>query len=330
MLSVRRPVLITAVIAASLLLAACGDESDPEAQTTEAAVDTTGDDLPAEAEPTAEDVAALEAVIVSGPLGAAPAVDFTMPFTTSAPVARVDVEGTGDVLADGQTLEISYMMVSGEDGSSLRSTWDEGATESLLMGDPTLISAISEVLVDQRVGVRVLAGLPGTEASDIAPASPATLLVIEVVGAREVPTRAEGTPVEPPAGLPKISLLESGEPVLDSVEGAEEPTELIAQTLIEGDGPVVESGQTLTVQYAGWLWDGTQFDASWMRGAPFETPIGQGLVIDGWDQGLVGKTVGSQVLLVIPSELGYGEQGSGDTIPPGATLIFVVDILEAR
>ncbi len=326
----RRPVLITAVIAASLLLAACGDDTEPEAQTTEAPVDTVGEELPLQQEATAEDVAALAAVTVTGPLGGTPALDFEMPFATSAPVARVDTEGTGDVISNGQTVEIHYAMVDGDTGAQVGSTWDTGATESLLIGDPTLLGAINDVLVDQRVGVRVLAALPGMAATEVSAAAPSTLMVIEVLGAREVPLRAEGTPVEPPAGLPQISLLENGEPVLESVEGAVEPTELVTQTLIEGDGPAVESGQTLTVQYAGWLWDGTQFDASWMRGTPFQTPIGMGAVIQGWDEGLIGKTVGSQVLLVIPSELGYGETGSGSTIPPNATLIFVVDILEAR
>ena len=74
-------------------------------------------------------------------------------------------------------------------------------------------------------------------------------------------------------------------------------------------------------------WDGTEFDSSW-GGTPFQTTIGAGMVIAGWDQGLVGKTVGSQVLLVIPADLGYGAAGSG-SIPGGATLVFVVDVLAA-
>ena len=82
------------------------------------------------------------------------------------------------------------------------------------------------------------------------------------------------------------------------------------------------------MQYSGWLFDGTPFDSSWVNGAPFTTQIGTGSVIQGWDQGIIGQTVGSQVLLVIPPDLAYGDTERG-TIPASSTLIFVVDILDA-
>lgn len=323
----RRPVLITAVIAASLLLAACGDDSDPVAQITEAPVET--ESPVAVVEPTEADIAALAAVDVQGSLGAEPTLDFEMPFTTSAPVARVDTEGTGDVLVEGQTLDINYTMVSGDDGSPLASTWTNGASESIIMGDPQMITALNDVLADQRVGVRILAALPGTAETADAPAQAATILVLEVLGARDVPTRAEGESVTPPAGLPEVTLADSGEPSITIPADATEPTTLVVQPLIKGAGPVVESGQNITVHYSGWLWDGTAFDSSWTRGTPMQTTIDTGSLIPGWDQGLVGQTVGSQVLLVIPSDLGYGEAGQG-SIPPNATLVFVVDILDAH
>jgi len=94
---------------------------------------------------------------------------------------------------------------------------------------------------------------------------------------------------------------------------------------------VVETGQTITVHYTGVLWDtGEVFDSSWESGSAASFPIGTGGVIAGWDKGLVGRTVGSQLLLVIPPADGYADAGSGSTIPPGATLVFVVDILDAR
>ena len=140
--------------------------------------------------------------------------------------------------------------------------------------------------------------------------------------------RAEGTPVEPAPGLPVVTLAETGEPSIDAA-GVAEPTELVVQPLITGAGAPVESGQTVTFHYSGWLLDGTPFDSSWANGAPFTTRIGTGDVIAGWDQGLVGQTVGSQVLLVIPGDLAYGPAGRAPVIPPDATLIFVVDILSA-
>ena len=128
-------------------------------------------------------------------------------------------------------------------------------------------------------------------------------------------------------GMDRIYI--HGEPEIEVPAGTEEPTELVVQPLIKGAGPVVEAGQEITVQYKGWLFDGTLFDSSW-DGDPFPAPIGVDNLIAGWDEGLVGLTVGSQVLLVVPGDKGYGAEGSSSgSIPPNATLIFVVDILDA-
>jgi peptidylprolyl isomerase len=103
------------------------------------------------------------------------------------------------------------------------------------------------------------------------------------------------------------------------------------QPLIKGAGPVVQAGQTITVHYTGAIWaTGKTFDSSWDSGTPAEFSIGTGEVISGWDEGLVGQTVGSQVLLVVPPDKGYGATGSSDgTISGTDTLVFVVDILDA-
>jgi len=82
------------------------------------------------------------------------------------------------------------------------------------------------------------------------------------------------------------------------------------------------------VHYTGWTWDGNKFDSSWDKGSTFSTTIGSGEVIKGWETGLIGKAVGSQVLLVVPPDQGYGTSANGP-IPGGSTLVFVVDILNA-
>lgn len=105
------------------------------------------------------------------------------------------------------------------------------------------------------------------------------------------------------------------------------PDGLVVETIVEGDGPAVESGDLLLADYTGLLWEGgEEFDSSWSRGEPAAFGIGVGQVISGWDQGLVGQAIGSRVLLVIPPDLGYGDDGSPGGIPGGATLVFVVDI----
>ncbi len=103
---------------------------------------------------------------------------------------------------------------------------------------------------------------------------------------------------------------------------------LIIENLQEGTGQELKDGDTATFHYTGTLEDGTKFDSSLDRGEPFTIPIGQGFVIQGWEEGLPGMKVGGRRKLTIPPELGYGETGAGNVIPPNATLIFEVELLE--
>jgi peptidylprolyl isomerase len=116
-------------------------------------------------------------------------------------------------------------------------------------------------------------------------------------------------------------------------DGADKPSGLQVVDVVEGTGPAAKEGDAVAVQYVGVSWSSQkQFDASWDRGAqPFTVaPLGRASVIDGWNQGLVGAKVGGRRLLVIPPDLGYGEQGAGGAIGPNETLVFVVDLVRER
>jgi FKBP-type peptidyl-prolyl cis-trans isomerase FkpA len=97
-----------------------------------------------------------------------------------------------------------------------------------------------------------------------------------------------------------------------------------------GTGAEAKAGQQVSVHYTGWLTNGTKFDSSKDRGQPFVFPLGGGRVIKGWDEGVQGMKVGGVRKLTIPANLGYGAQGAGGVIPPNATLVFEVELLDVK
>jgi peptidylprolyl isomerase len=133
------------------------------------------------------------------------------------------------------------------------------------------------------------------------------------------PTSTVTTP-KPPSPLSK-------EPTV-SVPKGPAPTKLVVKDLIVGTGTTAKAGDTVTVNYVGALYkNGKVFDSSWSRKQTFTTPLSNGSVITGWVQGIPGMKVGGRRELIIPPSEGYGKAGSGSTIPPNSTLVFVVDLL---
>jgi FKBP-type peptidyl-prolyl cis-trans isomerase FkpA len=105
------------------------------------------------------------------------------------------------------------------------------------------------------------------------------------------------------------------------------PSGLTIEDTVLGEGESAASGRDVTVHYAGWLANGTQFDSSREKQDPFEFTLGKKEVMDGWEEGLRGMRVGGTRRLVIPPQLAYGPEGAGDTIPPNETLTFEVELL---
>ena len=122
----------------------------------------------------------------------------------------------------------------------------------------------------------------------------------------------------------------STKPVVEVPDG-EPPTELETTDLVEGDGAEAKAGDTVSMQYVGVNYsDGSEFDASWETGQPFEFELGAGGVIPGWDEGIPGMKVGGRRELVIPPDLGYGAAGRPPDIGPNETLVFVVDLVDVK
>ena len=264
----------------------------------------------------------LDKVTVTGNVGSKPTVTFETAFVGDSEAHLVLVPGTGEEVKAGQRVTADYVAISGNDGSELDSTYGK-TPQRIVLDKNSLLAPVYDAMVGQKVGARVLVSADVTESQGTW-----ILFVFDITGTQDVPTSASGTPVTPPAGLPVVTIVD-GVPTITPPTGTP-PTTLVSQVLIKGDGPVITSGQTVLMQYTGMIWaSGKVFDSSWGSGA-VDFPVGVGQVIPGFDEGLVGQTVGSRILLVIPPDKGYGTQGNAQAGIAGTdTLIFVVDLLLA-
>ncbi len=252
--------------------------------------------------------------------------------------ATVLTTGTGAKVLKGDLLVAQYLGETWRDGKVFDQSYGRGQPVQFAIGVGKVIPGWDEKLVGQTIGSRVLLVLPPAKGYGAAGNAQAGILgtdtlvfVVDIVGAFGAKSSANGTPVAPVAGLPTVTATAGQKPVVAIAKGAKAPAKLVAQPLLTGSGTPVKKGQTLVAQYVGVVFGtGKQFDASWDRGEPAQFPIGVGQVIPGWDKSLVGATIGSRMLLVIPPADGYGTAGNAQAGIKGTdTLVFVVDILGA-
>lgn len=316
----RRTSLIRAAAAATVALAvagglaACGSDSGASSDASASATPS-----PSASTDHAADVAAVDKITVTGTAGKEPKVTLpSKPFSVTTSVVRTVSDGTGAALKKGDLIGLHAVILTGTDGSVAQSTYTTGA-EATTVGTESGLTDFDAAIAKAHVGTRIVVAQPQSDTTYV--------YAFEVVSAQSVPARASGTAVAPKAGLPTVTLDKDGKPSIAKPTGTA-PTSLVVQPLIKGKGAVVKDGQSVVVNYTGWLWDGTKFDSSWDKGQAFTFTVGQGQVITGWDKAIVGQTVGSQLLLVIPPSDGYGDTAQG-SIPASSTLVFVVDILAA-
>lgn len=314
----------------AVTLTACGSPETPDGSAT-----SPPDTVTSEAEqPTS---GALEGIQVeAGSQGQAPTVTLpSTPFTVTETALRVVTEGTGRDIKPEDTVTANYLLINGRDGKQRASMWGTNQAELPLPRIPQFAG-----LVGAKLGSTVLVAMPagdalggqGDEKLDIK-ADDTLVYVLDVVKAQAPLTQAEGDTVTPPEGLPKVTMGNSPqEPATFTMPKGNPPTETVAQRLIRGKGPKVTSGQTIRVTYTGVTWrdPGTPFDYSGKSAQGYaQFRVGTGNLIKAWDEHLVGQTVGTRLLLVVPPKDGYGEAGSGEAIKGTDTLVFVVDILDA-
>lgn len=275
----------------------------------------------------------VESITVSDNVGAAPTVEIPTPLSVDTTERRVVVKGDGDETAPGDTVGVELSVYGAATGTQFSQTaYGAGTAQQITVDDsqyiPGLVRAIECATVGSRIVALVAAadafGDQGSEGGEVAPGD-SIVIVADIVSI--LPTRATGTPVDPTDGFPSVKLGDSGDPTVTIPKDTAPPAELKLATLLQGDGATVAEGDNVTVQYKGVIWrTGKVFDESWKNGAPASFNTEQ--VVQGFKQALVGQKVGSQVIVIIPPALGYGEAGNTQAGIEGTdTLVFVVDIL---
>lgn len=272
--------------------------------------------LPVEVGPAPTSTASQAPLQVTGTSGTPPTLEYEKPFAVVQPGTRTVWPGTGDVLERDDPVLLNLYAEDGSDGTELQNTF-RTAPAAYTMTEKSLGNHLFELLEGKRVGAR----LALMEEQDGVP----VLLVVDVL-----PTRAFGVEGEAPGkALPQVRLDDLGAPAVRIPRGVEPPSELVVHPLIRGSGQQVRAGQILTVEFTAVRWsDGGVVDTTWTEGTPPQSAeIGIGRLVEGWDQGLLEQTVGSQVMLVVPPQDGHANTRSQLA---GETVVYVVDILDAH
>ena len=269
-----------------------------------------------------------------------PSVTIPKQKPTSTLAVKTVIQGNGATIKKSDLFLSNYTIYkwSGTTNKLLGSTYSSAPR----VLQATALPGIQDAVIGQKVGSRVLAVIPPRQGfgssgnSQLGVTGSDTLVFVMDLLQKYSPgtLSASGATVSSGGGsLPSVSAAQGSAPKVTIPKGVAAPKTLVTKTLIKGSGPVVAKGQDVVVQYTGVNWrTGKDFGSSWQSGQPFSFKIGATptQIIPGWDKGLVGQTVGSRVLLIIPPADAYGSAGQSQAGIKGTdTLVFVVDIIGA-
>jgi len=273
----------------------------------------------------------VDSISVSETLEKQPVVNFPSPLNAEAVQSRIVVEGDGPVFTGRNLVEFEFAGYNGGSGQLIQQSSFDGTETPAGFFGPGQVPNFCEALAGAKEGSRVVAILPPEQAHngegipDLG-VGPADSFVFVIDLKKVFLDRATGSNVGPEAGFPSVVTTPEGIPGV-TIPNSPAPTELKVAQLIRGEGEIVQKGQLVTMHYSGFVWDSSEkFDSSWDSGQPAQFQMQDGALIEGFLSAVVGQPVGSQVIAIIPPALGYGDAGAG-TIPAGATLVFVIDIL---
>jgi len=311
-------------LACVLALAACGS---PSASPTVTASPSTSATPSASATPTASIAVStsLDAIKVTGAKGKLPTVTIKAPFAIDKTRVQVLEKGTGDKAIGDGYVTVNYYGAFGRTGKKFEESFTGGKPATFPLGQ--VIPGFKTGLTGQQAGSRVLIAMPGADAYDASPTGGPTgyqvgdtlVFVVDIISVSvSGPT---GKAVTPAAGLPTVSG--AGKPTI-TIPSGNPPTSMVTQPLTEGTGEKVAKTDTIMARYVGYSWKtGKLIDDG------FDAPTTGKLadLIPGWQTGLLGKKVGSRVLLVLPPADGFPKGSNNPPVEAGDTVVYVIDIL---
>jgi FKBP-type peptidyl-prolyl cis-trans isomerase len=275
-----------------------------------------------------------DGVNVSGEFGSEPTVTFSSPLTVETTQRTVEIasDTRSEFAESNDEVTINFVLYNGTTGEKLSSSFTDGQPAIFTVNDTVYLPGLIKSIACSAPGDRVTGVIPPSEAfgangsTNLAVAAGESLVfVVDIISI--APGMADGEPQPPVDGLPTVTLADDGTPTIE-IPDTDPPADLQIAVLKKGDGAVVGEGDSVKVQYLGMNWNTkTVFDQSWNSQGPVTfTTTG---VVEGFGTALVGQTVGPQVLVVIPPDLGYGPVGGNANAGIGATdtIVFVIDIL---
>ncbi|WP_104132625.1 FKBP-type peptidyl-prolyl cis-trans isomerase [Cryobacterium sp. M91] len=318
------PALLT-IVGLTLALTACGSSDTTEATDAAAASSPSAD--------CTESGKLSDSVKVTGDFGAPLDISIDAPLEPTASQRTVAVKGTGtDTAKTDSIVEVAITLYNAKTEEVIQPTTynTDGASLVIPINDTSFLPGLVRSANCAVEGERIVTVSPAADAfadqgtTGVAAGEP-VIFVMDVISVIEdVPTQASGEDQPVEDGFPTVALADDGAPTI-TIPATDAPTDLKITNLKTGDGEVVTDGASVAVAYTGALWaTGETFDSSWGRADYSLFPTNG--VIAGFTEALVGQTVGSQVLAVIPPEFGYGEEGT-QGISGTDTLVFVIDIL---
>ncbi|MFM1779109.1 MAG: hypothetical protein RIS51_254 [Actinomycetota bacterium] len=270
----------------------------------------------------------MDKVSISENFGSKPTIEFDVPLSSKVIETKVIKEGTGPAIVGKQYVRFDYSILNGTTKQSLgQSTYDSTKGEAQFLTPGTTVDichGLTGVKEGSRVAILIPAGMATESDTNQLKKSDSVLFVLDVhkVYLQTTSNAAKATD----SGMPTVVFAPDGTPGV-TMPKTSAPTELKLNTLVEGSGDPIALGDTVTLNYSGFLWEsGEVFDSSWTNGKPEQFQITEGGLIQGFVDALVGAKLGSKVIVVIPPELGYGPEGNS-TIPGNATLVFVIEVL---